>query len=356
MMGYTKQYIGQAPGTLVHIGEIKAEKVTITMVDYYTDHFESKKIDDVKDIFHKVPRGGKRWINIAGLHDTDLIAQVGEYFKIHPIALENIVNTTHKTSFDDYDDFLHIIANSVYWNQDNTSIEKDQFSIVMTKNCLITFVEEETDIFEPILKRLQKPKSRFCKLGLDYLAYAVLDLIVDNFFVVIENVEDRVEALEEVLIGDPEPDTLREIQQLKRNLIFLRKSVWPYREVVSAMQASDSDLVSDDITIYVKNLYDHTVQAIDIIETFRDMVSGMLDIYLSSVSNEMNKVMKVLTVIATVFIPITFISGVYGMNFNTKFPFNMPELGWRYGYLFALGMMAIIALTMLIYFKRKKWF
>ena len=355
MARYIKKILGKAPGTLIHIGERKAKKVVITIIDYDHDSFVIKETKNVTDIFADIPENTKRWINISGLHDTKLIEQVGEHFAIHPIALENVVNTTQRIGFDDFDDFIHIVVKLAYLHKNNSSLKTDQVSLIMGGNYLITFMEQKTDIFEPVLNRFKKAQSKIRKLGIDYLGYAILDLIVDNYFVVIEAFERRVERLEKNLISSPTPEKLQEIQRVKLDLISLRKSIWPCREVAAALQTTDSELINSEIDIYIKNLYDHTIQVADIIDTLRDVTSGMLDIYLSSVSYEMSKVMKVLTIIATIFIPLSFIAGIYGMNFDTKSPFNLPELGWRYGYFYALGIMAIIAILMMIYFKRKKW-
>lgn len=353
---HINKILGQAPGTLIHIGERKAEKVTISIVDYSQEHYSIKDLAAAEEMFTGIPENTRRWINISGLHEIKLIEQIGEHFGLHPIALENIVNTNQRTGCDDFDSFIHIIAKHVYWNHEHTSIISDHVSIIIGDNYLITFLEKETDIFKPILNRLKNQQSKIRKYGIDYLGYSILDLIIDNYFAVIEDYENKIEIVEEYLISKPSSKNLREVHHIKRDLIFLRKSIWPLREVIGFLQTTDSKLIKPDIDIYIKNLYNHTIQIMDVIETLRDIVSGMLDIYLSSVSNEMNKVMKVLTIIATIFIPLTFIAGIYGMNFDTKLPFNMPELHWRYGYLFALGLMGLVALLMVLFFKKKKWF
>ena len=233
----------------------------------------------------------------------------------------------------------------------------EQISFVLGPNYLLTFHEKDDAIFNEVLARLQGNKGRIRKQGIDYLLYSLLDRVVDNFFSVLEKIGEDVEELEEALIADPAPETLQAIHSLKREMILLRKSVWPLREVINGLQRDESVFMGESIRVYLKDLYDHTIQVLDTVETFRDIISGMIDIYLSSVSNRMNEVMKVLTIFAVIFIPLTFIAGLYGMNFNNSIsPFNMPELNWYFGYPFALMLMAATAIAMLIYFKKKKWF
>jgi magnesium transporter len=236
------------------------------------------------------------------------------------------------------------------WNQEQGQIEAEQVSMVLGGNYLVTFQERKKDVFDPIRKRLIETGGRINKQGADYLAYSLIDAIVDHYFIVLENLGEQIEFLEEELVTDPDPETLQSIHELKRELIFLRKSVWPLREVISALERGDSPLLQPTTLIYLRDVYDHTIQIIETVETFRDIVSGMLDIYLSSVSNRMNEVMKVLTIIATLFIPLSFIVGVYGMNFK-----YMPLLGWKWGYLAVWVVILLVVVGMLIYFRRKKW-
>jgi magnesium transporter len=238
----------------------------------------------------------------------------------------------------------------VYLDEKRDQMQTEQVSLILGENYVLSFQEKQGDVFDPVRERLRTAKGRVRKMGPDYLAYSLLDAVVDNYFQILEHLGERVEVIEEGLVGDPSPECLKGIQGIKKDMLYLRKSVWPLREVISSFHKDESSLVKDTTTVYIRDLYDHTIQVIDTIETLRDMASGMLDIYLSSMSNRMNEVMKVLTIIATIFIPLTFIAGVYGMNFH-----RMPELNWPHGYLFAWGIMISIAVTMLIYFKRKKW-
>jgi magnesium transporter len=238
----------------------------------------------------------------------------------------------------------------LYYDQREQEIEAEQVSLILGSNFVISFQEREGDVFTVIRDRIRTGKGRIRKAGADYLAYSLVDAIVDYYFVILEKLGEKIEGIEEELVTNPTPETLQTIHHLKRELIFLRKSVWPLREVISVLERGESALIQESTGIYLRDLYDHTIQVIDSIETFRDMVAGMLDIYLSSVSNKLNEVMKVLTIIATIFIPVTFIVGIYGMNFQ-----YMPELGWRWGYPVVWLVIVVVVIAMVFYFRRKKW-
>jgi magnesium transporter len=244
----------------------------------------------------------------------------------------------------------------LYFAENPPGIQNEQVSMVLCSNCLITFQEREGDVFDPIRDRLKKNKGRIRKMGVDYLAYSLIDSVIDNYFTLLEKFGDHIELLEKELAEKPTERSLRKIHSLKRELIIMRRSVWPLRDVIHALEREEGDLISKDTVVYLRDLYDHTVRVMDAVETYRDMVSGLLELYMSSISNRMNEIMKVLTIIATIFIPLTFIAGVYGMNFNTSdSPLNMPELNWYWGYPFAWGLMLISAFIMFLYFKKKKW-
>jgi magnesium transporter len=264
--------------------------------------------------------------------------------------LEDILNTDQRPKMEDFGSYIYIVLKMFYPAEPGTEFNTEQVSLILGPNYLISFQESEEDVFEAIRERIRNGKGRLRKLGADYLAHAVLDTIVDHYFVVLEKLGEREEDLEEVLTKNPTTRTLQAIHQLKREMIFLRKSVWPLREVISGLERAESPLIQASTGIYLRDIYDHTIQVIDNVETFRDMLSGMIDIYLSSISNRMNEIMKVLTIIATIFIPLTFIVGLYGMNFK-----YMPELEWPWGYPAVLLLMAAVSGFMLLYFKRKKW-
>ncbi|MCJ7693106.1 MAG: magnesium/cobalt transporter CorA, partial [Sedimentisphaerales bacterium] len=290
------------------------------------------------------------WINIDGLHDIQVIEKIGKNFDFHPLILEDILNTGQRPKFEDFENYIFIVLKMLTYDDDEETIKSEQVSMILGHNFVISFQEIQGDVFENIRERIRTAKGRIRKMSCDYLLYTLLDAIVDNYFAIMEKFGEKIESLEEQLVSDPDEKILQKIHSMKRELISLRKSVWPLRELVSGLQRSESELISEPTIIYFRDVYDHTIQVIDTVETFRDMVSGMLDIYLSSISNRMNAVMKVLTIIATIFIPLTFVAGIYGMNF--KF---MPELEWKWGYFIVLIIMAVAAAAMLIYFRRKKW-
>jgi magnesium transporter len=348
---------GLTPGTPVFIGEKKAEQVAITIIDYDAEHFEMREADSIERCLSYKNRPGVVWINIDGLHETGIVEEFGRCFGWHPLIVEDILNTNQRTKMDIFDDYIFISMKMLTYDGKEQALGVEQLSLVLGNNYVITFQERRGDIFDPLRNRIKTSKGRVRKAGSDYLAYALVDSVVDNYFTVLEKIGEAIEDMEEELVTNPDPGTLQKIHALKKEMIYLRKSVWPLREIISGLQREETSLISESTNIYLRDLYDHTIQVIDTVETFRDMISGMLDVYLSSVSNRMNEIMKVLTIFAAVFIPLTFIAGIYGMNFNTaKSPFNMPELNWYLGYPFALGIMALIGTVMLIYFKRKKWF
>jgi magnesium transporter len=353
MLGHTKIFSkkpGLPPGTLVHVGEKKVEKVRLRIIDYDEENFEERELEAVEECFPYKDKRTVTWINIDGLHQVDIVEEIGKNFGLHPLVLEDIVHTEQRPKLDDFGDYIFIISKMLSYDEEENLLKAEQFSLVLGTNYIITFQERVGDVFELIRERLRKAKGRIRKMGADYLAYALLDAVVDHYFIVLEKIGERVESLEEDLVTDPTPKTMQAIHHLKRELIFLRKSVWPLRELVGGLERAESDIIQEKTTVYLRDVYDHTIQVIDTVETLRDMASGMLDVYLSSVSNRMNEVMKVLTIIATIFIPMTFIAGIYGMNFEF-----MPELKWRWSYPFLWAVIVAIGICMLFYFKKKKW-
>jgi len=353
MIGFKKKMFKKAglpPGTLIHVGEKKAEKIRIQLFDYDETHVQERELEKIEDCFPYKDSPTVTWINIAGLHQVDVIEKVGNHFGLHPLVLEDILHTDQRPKMDDYDDYLFIVTKMLYNDGDENRLLAEQVSIVLGPNYIISFQESEKDIFDQIRDRLRKSKGRIRKMGADYLAYSLMDAIVDNYFIVLERIGGEIELLEEELVTDPKPDTSQAIHLLKHEMIFLRKSVWPLRETINVLEKGESDLIREKTIFFLRDLYDHTIQVIDTIETFRDMLSGMLDVYLSSVSNRMNEVMKVLTIMATIFIPLTFIAGVYGMNFK-----YMPELEWPWGYPLVAGFMIVLGIGMMVWFRHKRW-
>ena len=338
------------PGTLVYVGEKKVEKVIITVFDYDSERYEEKEFESIEECFPYKNSPSVTWINIDGIHQVEMMEKIGTHFGIHPLVMEDILNTGQRPKMDDMDDYIFVVSKMLNYNKEEDEIDADQISIILGQNFVISFQEKGGDVFEPLRKRIRKNKGDIRKRGADYLAYALLDSVVDNYFTILEKIEERIEFLGEELIENPSTQTLQEIQRLKRELIFLRKSIWPLREVISGLERRESPLIKETTVIYLRDVYDHTIQVIETMETFRDLLSGILDVYLSSISNKMNEVMKVLTIIATIFIPLTFIAGVYGMNFRF-----MPALEWHWGYFATLFAMAFIGIVMVFYFKKKKW-
>jgi magnesium transporter len=341
---------GLPPGTLVHIGERKAEELKITIIDYDEVHFQEREIEKIEECFVFRDRPTVTWINVDGLHQVEILETLGECYGLHPLVLEDILNTDQRPKMEDYGDYIYIVLKMLDQNNKGNEIVTEQISLILGPNFVFSFQERAGDTFDQIRERIRNSKGRIRKMGADYLAYTLLDSIVDNYFIILEKLGEKIEFLEEELVTRPIPETLRAIHHLKREMIFLRKAVWPLREVVGSMERGEPPLVKETTRIYLRDVYDHTIQVIDTIETFRDMVSGMLDIYLSSVSNRLNAVMKVLTIIATIFMPLTFIAGIYGMNFK-----YMPELEWYWGYPAVWLVVVIIGISMLIYFKKKRW-
>jgi magnesium transporter len=341
---------GLPPGTLVHVGERKVETVRITYLDYDEGNFEEKQISKIEECFHLKTTPTVTWINIDGLHEVEIIEKIGKKFELHPLLLEDVLSTGQRPKFEDFEKYAFVVLRMLSYSEEMQTVESEQVSIVLGPNFVISFQERVGDVFEQIRDRIRNAKGRIRKMGPDYLAYTLVDAVVDSYFGILEKVGERIELMEEELVANPTQNTLQQIHTLKREMISLRKSVWPLRELISGMQRSESTLIDESTGIYLRDVYDHTIQVIDTIESFRDMVSGMLDIYLSSISNRMNAVMKVLTIIATIFIPLTFVAGIYGMNFE-----HMPELKWRWGYLAVWLVMGTVFFLMLIYFRRKKW-
>ena len=290
------------------------------------------------------------WINVDGLDRVDIIEKLGSYFNIHPLTLEDVLNTGQRPKTEDYGSYIYTVLKMMLLDTEKEEIIIDQVSIIIGPNYILSFQEREEDVFDPVRERLKNPASRLRKSGVDYLAYSLIDAVVDNYFLILEHFGEEIENLEEELIIQPRPETLKTIQKYKRDMIILRKSVWPLRELINGLQRVESDLIKETTRIYLRDIYDHTIQVIDSVEDFRDILSSMVDVYLSSLSYRMNDVMKVLTVIATIFIPLTFIAGVYGMNFE-----YMPELKWRWGYPAVMLVMTLIGVSMFTYFKKRRW-
>lgn len=336
---------------MVHVGERKLETPRITLAHYNELDYREQEIPDVPASIPFLDASQTTWLNVDGVHEVDTIARIGDYLGLHPLLQEDLVNTAQRPKFEDYGNCLFFVLKMLTYGQAGHTVDPEQVSIVLGPDYVLTFQEGAAgDVFDPVRTRLKAGGMRIRSAGAGFLAYSLLDAIIDHYFVVLERFGDDFEALDEELVSDPSTDTLQAIYELKRQLILVRRSIWPLREVINALERDETPLLSADMHIYLRDLYDHTIQVIETVETMRDVVSGMLDIYLSSVSNRTNEIMKFLTVFGSIFIPLTFLTGVYGMNFQ-----YMPELGMRWTYpVFWIVTIVVIA-SLLIYFRRKRW-
>lgn len=339
----------------IAVSQGEREKPRITVIDFDEQHYQETELKQVDEAFVFREKTTVTWINIEGLHQPDVLEKLGYCYGIHPLVLEDIL-TDQRPKIEDYDDYIFIVLKMLYYDEEgdeepgDTKLDMDQVSIILGKNFIISFKEKEVDIFNTLRERLRTAKGKIRKQGADYLAYSMMDSIVDHYFVIMEKLGDRFEDLEDAVVSNPEPGILPTIYNLKRDMLFLRKSVWPLREAISNLQRTDSPLISELTKIYLRDVYDHTIQVIENIETFRDMSASLLETYLSSLSNKLNEVIKLLTIISTIFIPLTFLAGLYGMNFRF-----MPELESPLGYPAVLILMLLVVVVMMAYFRKKEW-
>jgi magnesium transporter len=341
---------GMSPGALVHVGEQKVETVRITLMSYDQAGFEEKELKRIEESFAYKDTPPVTWINIDGLHQVELIEKIGTHFNIHPLTQEDIVNTDQRPKVEDFEEYVYLVFKMLRFDDTTGHITSEQVSLILGSHYLISFQEAEGDVFDSVRERIHRERGRIRKSGPDYLAYALMDAVVDHYFLILEKMGERIEHFEEQLRVQPTPELLQAVYDLKRELIYFRKQVWPMREVLGAWQKTESALVQEVNNAFIRDVYDHTIQVIDTIESFRDIISGVMDLYLSTASNKMNEVMKVLTIMATIFIPLTFVAGIYGMNFK-----YMPELEWKWSYPMLWIVLVAIFCGMMVYFKRKKW-
>jgi magnesium transporter len=341
---------GLSPGTLVHVGEKKIDKARITLISYDAKRLEEKEFQRIEEAFPHKETPPVSWINIDGLHEVEVIGKIGTHFDIHPLTMEDIVNTGQRPKVEDFEDYIYLVFKMLKFDEKTGHLSSEQVSLILGPHYLISFQETEGDVFDIVRGRIRKGRVHIRKSGPDYLAYALIDAVVDHYFLILEKMGERIEHFEERLHGQPTPEILQAIYDLKRELIYFRKQVWPIREVLSTWQKTESAIVQEANKVFIRDVYDHTIQVIDTIESFRDIISGLMDLYLSTVSNKMNEDMKVLTIMATIFIPLTFVAGIYGMNFK-----YMPELEWKWSYPVLLVLLIVIFSGMMFYFKRKKW-
>ena len=342
--------LGLPPGSLVPVTDQKAKSAKVTVIDYDASNLQEKTVEDITECFPYKDTPTVTWINVDSVADPHTVHAIGEHFGLHPLIQEDILNTDQRPKLEDFGQYIYISLKMLRLNPEDKSLLVEQVSLVLGSGFVLSFQELEGDVFELIRQRIRSGKGRIREMGTDYLVYCLIDAIVDGYFTILERASDQIEALEEELMSNPNPKILQAVHKLKRESLFLRKAVWPLREVINTFQRTESKLVSDQISLYLRDVFDHTIQVIDTTETLRDMLAGMVEIYLSSLSNRMNEVMKVLTIIATIFIPLTFIAGVYGMNFQ-----HMPELAWPWAYQFVWLVMISVALGMITYFHKKRW-
>ena len=341
---------GLPPGALVHIGKRKTSKIKLTVIDYDEDNFLESHCKSVEECFLFRDKKSVSWINIDGLHDIDAIASIGNHFGLHPLLLEDVLNTGHRPKIEEFDDCIFLTLKMFGVSKDAKSVISEQVSFVLGKGWVISFQEQEGDVFDTLRERIKEKKGNIRLRESDYLLYRLIDTVVDNYFFVTEHFTDVIDDLEERVLTKQDQESLHDIQRLKKQLTNLRKSITPLREAISSLQKDSGILINEGTVRYLRDVYEHIIQLNDTIESQRDTVASIMDLYLSGVSNRMNQVMQVLTIIATIFIPLTFIAGIYGMNFD-----NMPELHWEYGYFAIWGIMLIVIVLMILFFRRKRW-
>ncbi len=343
---------GLPPGSIVFTGDKKVEKTQLHYLNYNSKHAEEQEYDNHETIIFKKPNNHVvDWYDIRGMHDTNLIAHIGNSFNIHPLVLEAVADVNQRPKFEEYNNGNFVALRALHFNKTTRKLISEQVTLYFRKGLVLTFQEHETDLFADVRERITTGRKKIRTSGADYLAYALLDVLVDNYFVVLDAIEETIETLEDNLtIGLQETEVKTQIHELKKELVQVRKSVAPLREAISRFSKSESNLIETETHAFIRNLYDHTIQIMDMVESYRDMLNGLHDLFITEVSFKMNKVMQLLTIVSTIFIPLTFLAGIYGMNFT-----NMPELHWRYGYFILLGIMAILVVILIMLFKRKKW-
>ncbi|OGU37160.1 MAG: magnesium and cobalt transport protein CorA [Ignavibacteria bacterium RIFOXYB2_FULL_35_12] len=346
-----------SPGSSIFTGDKKVDKIAITIFNYDEHQFEEKKIESIDELKHLKERAKTLWVNFAGIHDASLIEKVCEIFGVHSLVIEDILNVNHSPKIEEHDNFLFLILKMIDFDKSKRDLNIEQISIILEKNYVITFQENIGDVFDVIRERIRTAKGRIRKVGADYLMYRLLDSIVDNYFITLEYVDDKIEFVEEKLLDSSDESFLKEIHNLRKDILKLRRAVYPMRDITYYLQRGENPLIQKATLLFTRDLNDHIANNIETIENYREIINGVLEVHLTNASHRMNRVIKLLTIISTIFIPLTFIVGIYGMNFNTQVSiFNMPELNWKYGYLFIMFIMLAIAISLVVIFKRKKWF
>jgi magnesium transporter len=342
---------GSSPGTLV--ADPGAQRPVVRVIGYGPADVQEVEAARLEDIASSRGKWPVVWVNVDGLADMDFIRAIGGMFGLHRLALEDVVNVHQRAKVEEYEDHLFIVSRMVALDD---APHTEQFTMFLGEGYLLTFQERSGDCFDPVRDRIRRHRGQIREAGADYLAYALLDAVIDGYFPVLEDYGEELEALEDVVMSAPTRGHVNQIHEMKRDLLALRRAIWPQREMISALSRNATKQITEPTRLYLRDCYDHTIQLIDILETFREVASGLVDVYLSSISAHMNEIMKVLTIIATIFIPLSFIASLYGMNFRSDLsPWNMPELSWTFGYPMALGLMAAVAVALLYFFRRRGW-
>jgi magnesium transporter len=342
---------GSPPGTLVYNREKRTDAVSIRIMDYSPGECHMRTPARIEDTFALRDSESVSWIDIEGLHDTELLAQFGEHFGLHPLVLEDILNTHQRPKLEEYDDYFYIVARMLIAGKTpDDPFHSEQVSFILGKRFLTTFQEIPGDVFDPVRQRVEQGRGKSRRLGPDYLLYSLLDAIVDNYFVLLQSIADRIEAVEQAIAVKPTPHDLDRVHRLRRELVYVRRNVWPLRDVVSSLDRSGSPLVSEETRVYLRDLHDHVMQVIEAVENFHDVLTSMQDLYLSTISNRTNEIIRVLTIISTIFVPLTFLAGVYGMNFH-----YFPELTWRWSYLGFWVVSIVVVISLLAFLRRRGW-
>jgi magnesium transporter len=339
---------GLPPGSLVYVGEPTNTRVKITLIEFNEQDYFEREFYDLSECLSHVKPGYIKWLNVDGVHQTELVEAIGKHYNIHPLTQEDIVHVEQRPKFEEYDNYVLAVMKMIDYQQ---AITAEQLSLLLLDHTVISFQEQANgDAFDIIRTRLRQGKGRIRKLSADYLFYALMDAVVDFYFHVLEKIGDEVEIVEEQVLEKNQKDALKKLYKLKRELIFLRKQIWPLRDLISNMKRSEASMISDNTQLYLRDLQDHTIRIIDSVETYRDLLSGIMDVHLSNMSNKTNEVMKFLTIVSSIFIPVTFVAGIYGMNFD-----NMPELKSTHGYAIVWVIMITMMIAQIIFFRRKKW-
>lgn len=341
---------GKPPGSLIYLGPNKDVDIQINVVEYNQEILKEYSLKDFSKGLDLEKDHVITWINITGLHNVQLVDQLGQLANIHSLSLEDLLNVNQRPKIDIFHTYVYIVFQALKYDETHSTVETEQISLILGKNYVLTFFEKPSDIFDPLLNRMRNQTGKIRVNGADYLTYAILDIVVDDYYDVIEKIGEQIETFEETLMVQPHKMEIQDIYSLKRELLELRRAAWPIRDIITKLDKNEIDLISEKTSLYLRDLYDHSIQIIETAEIYRDLTSGLADMYLSITSNRLNEIIKVLTILSSIFIPLTFIVGVFGMNFK-----NMPELNWTYGYYICLGVMLVIAISMMFYFKMRKW-